>query len=194
MVKNKEDIKRIEDLKKLNALYRKYKKGLKARYDLAPFNEPVLQLERTNGTIEFYDKAIAGVYTFEHTDGTHRHLTLKGFPKTMKFYDQTIKVWTCHEDFPFQIPENPLVTSELFTQSKDKDLNDTKNYKAQIINAKSKMIYQMLIGIAIVIAVIILGKMMLPNLFSGAKNVAPAVVETVKNNTTAIISKNITIV
>lgn len=190
MKKTKDDIKKLEDLRRLNALYRKYKTGMKAKYDIAPFQQPCLQLERTDGSIEFYDKAIAGVYTFEHTDETRRHITLKGQPKTMKFYNESIKIWTCHEDFPFQIPQNPLVDSELFTLSKDKDLNDTINYKAKELKAKGEMIKQIGVTIAILIGIIVLAKMLVPDLFTG--NTAKQVIETaapiVKENVSKLLN------
>tara|TARA_B100001964_G_C14066601_1_gene523936 strand:- start:477 stop:941 length:465 start_codon:yes stop_codon:yes gene_type:complete len=144
---------------------------------------------------EFFDNVTTGWFGFEHTDGNPRRIKLgPEFLMTFDYGKRTFKGYICHEDYPTPLPERPVVTAEQFQWAIDKTQQDLKDWKAKEYSAKGDMWYKILIGIAIVVAVLGFVKMIVPDFLSGLFSFGgdKAVEETTKVVTSAITDVNIT--
>ena len=88
------------------------------------------------------------------------------------------KGYICHEDYPIPLPDNPVLTAEVFQMAIDKTLNDIKKWRAKELQAKGDLVWKLLVGVAIVIAV--LGVMAIAGAFDGLFNGREAVQQTIQ--------------
>lgn len=143
---------RKSQAEKIDALFSKKKGIFKAYYKTIDFKEPVLFLLRQTNDIDFYENATSGKFEFIHTDGTDRDLILTR-AKIFKFsfLDKEVRGYICHEDFPFPLPEDPLISAELHQIAVDKTLHDVKKWKAEEYEARGSMFWKIGGAIAIII-------------------------------------------
>lgn len=163
---SREDVERLKssDAKQIKMLFKKHKQLFWSYYKTANFKDPIIQLMRRTGKIDFYEKATKGRFEFKHTDGSDRFIILDT-AKKYKF-DYGTKEFTgyiCHEDSALPLPEDPLLTSELFTIAQEKTLNDVKKWKAEELKAKALNIKAIGTVIAIAGGMYILYVMLKPN-------------------------------
>lgn len=179
--------------KEINILFKKYDKLIKSYYELAHFEEPIAQLIRRNGTIQFFEGATKGNFTFEHSDGTEKTIVLDPrYIKTFKYGRHNFRGYILDEDNATPLPDNPYLSSELYTISINKTLNDQKDWHAKEITAKGNMMLNIFIGIGLV--VLIVGIYIIPQLLRGGNpdqvlDVVPAVkpaAQTIAQNMTTI--------
>lgn len=91
-------------LKKNEAVFRDKQK-------LTDFKEPVLQLIRRSGSVEFYEDASKGSFVFKHSDGRDREIYLDPSGQlTFDYGKRKFKGYICQEDTPLPLPENPRVS------------------------------------------------------------------------------------
>lgn len=163
IINKPEDIKDTE-AKRVKNLFKKYKKILGSEIKRCEFKEPVLFFIRQNNEVEFYEKVTAGLFNFKHSDGNDRYIIIH--PKyQMKFGVGKFKYrgYICHENHPYPIPEEPLMSSEQMNIIVEKSLNDMKKYKAQEIKAKAGLIKAIAVVCAVIIGGIILYVLLKPN-------------------------------
>lgn len=149
---------------KIKSLIKK-QKGLWGEYQSTrEFKEPVMFLMRNNRKIEFYENCTQGKFPFTHTDATDRFLDLSPqFLHTFDYGKKEFKGYVCHEDFPTPLPEIPIVTAEMYQMGIEKTLNDIKKWKAEEAKALGDMWYKIAMGIAMILGVVIIGKLIVPN-------------------------------
>lgn len=149
---------------KRNNLFKKYAGLISAYKETANFEEPALILLRRTKNSEFYEKATQGTFTYTHTNGETRDIILHPSKlHTMPYGKKTIRYYICHEDFPLPLPEDPVITAETVGIAIDKTLNDVKKWKTSEMNAKSKMIMYIIIGIIGIILAIAFFRMLVPS-------------------------------
>lgn len=180
--------KRLDEKNRINTLITKQKKLLKTYYNKTRFQEPALILLRNSQQAEFYEGITTGKYKYTHSDGRERELLVTNSRRyQFPYLNESFSCYIAHEDSTTVLPEDPILTSELYMISKNKDLNDIQNYKAKELKAVSglvKTIGLILIGLIIAYAIY---KMILP---PQATNTAA---ETIKNITPKIPSTTPTI-
>lgn len=178
-------------------LFKKYQKLLFAYQETAEFKEPILQLMRRNNTVDFFENTTEGEFKYTHSDGTDRTIILTtknllSFPYGKK----TFKGYVCHEDYPLPLPEDPIITTEQMQTVIDKALNDIKKWKAQEINAKTKMIWTIGLTICAVIGLYILFRIMVPTppiqIINTPNGTYQVINETIKN-LTGLTTTNLTL-
>jgi len=182
-----------QEAKRIGMLFKKHKKLFKSYYETASFKEPVLILMRRGNKADFLEKATAGEFEIDHSDGSKRVILLN--PKNLQTFDygsKTFRGYICHEDFPVALPEEPLVSSEMFNIAVNKTLNDIKKWKAQEIKAKTDFIWKAAMGIALVIAAYALYRLLAPDpplqvVQSVASGAVQAGKQIVKNGTTVAV-------
>lgn len=149
---------------KVKNLKYQYKKLFKLKRMLRSFKQPVMYFERRSGKVEFYEKATMGIFEFKHTDGENRFIILTpNKQKEFGFGEHRYKGYYCHEDFPLPLPEDPLITTEQMNIIVDKSLNDIKEWKAKEIKAKSGFWKIIFIGMAGLIGLYIVYRIVVPN-------------------------------
>lgn len=157
------DNKKSQAQKRLT-LFVKHKKWLKAHYETTDFTEPVLFLERRSGEVEFYEKATAGLFNYQHSDGNTRFIVLTpNKQKKFGFANRKFRGYYCHEDYPLPLPQDPLITCEQVNILIEKSLNDIQKWKTEATKAKTKMIWVILGGIAVIILAMAMYKMLAGN-------------------------------
>lgn len=142
---------------KINKLLIKKKKLFQNKTTTIPFKEPTLFLIKKDRTVEFYEKATSGTFKYEHSDGEEREIILDPRYKLhFPMGDQTFTGYILHEDNPIPLPQDPVLTSEIYNISIDKTLNDIKKWKATEYTAKGNMIWKIALGICAIIGMYIL--------------------------------------
>lgn len=173
------------DAKKIKELMRKRKKFLKSYYDVAPFKEPVMFFERRSGETEFYEEVTAGMFEYEHSDGSKRFIIVNpNSQKKFGFGERKFRGYWAHEDYPITGHPDPLLTSEQVNMIVEKSLADMKKWKAQEVKAKGDLIWTIAIAIAVVIGAFALYKLLVPSspeperiiIETALANVTPAIV------------------
>jgi len=167
-------IKKEKEIKRIRTLIKKVKGRFKEREELADFKEPVLYLERRGRKVEFYENINQNEFSFEHSSGDNRKIILgTRFLKTFDYAGKTYKGYICHEDYPFPLPEDPLLTAETFGITIEKVLSDYDKWKTKQLDAKANIIWKVFVGIALIIGVVIVGYLVAPeffnNLFNGSE-------------------------
>lgn len=167
IAKKAEEQQTKEDLQtkaeKRRTLFKKYQKLFFAHQETAEFKEPILILMRRNNKAEFFENATQGEFTYQHSDGQERKIILT--PKNMQTFDygkKSFKGYICHEDYPLPLPEDPILTVETIQIVIDKALNDLKKWKAEEQRAFGEMIFKILAGLALIAAIFVLYKMLVP--------------------------------
>lgn len=177
-----------QEAKKIQMLFKKHKGLIKQYYGVANFKEPILILMRRGNKAEFFEKANAGEFTFEHSDGSERHIILN--PKNLQTFDygaKTFRGYICHEDFPLALPEEPIVTTELFNIAIQKTLNDIKKWKTEEIKARSDMFWKIGLAIAVVILAYAMYTMLKPADTVITQGTVQVIKEVVKNGTNVAV-------
>lgn len=135
-------------------MLKKYNKTFKSYNEMSNFKEPVVFLARRNRRVEFFEDATKGRFEFTHSDGEMGKIDLSPeYLNTFDYGKRTFKGYICHEDHPTPLPENPIVTAELFNIAEEKVLHDMKKWKKSEQEGIGLKWKQILIGIALVIAV-----------------------------------------
>lgn len=159
---------KIEEMKsrakQIDILYKKYQGTFKSYLEMTNFKEPVLELIRNDGTIEFFEDASKGKFTFMHSNGTMKYLILDSrYLLTMPYGRKSVRKYICHEDMLTPYLEKPVLTAEIFRDEIDKVNKDLESYKSAKYKNQGLMIKDIAKGLAWIIgiagAVIILGGM-----------------------------------
>lgn len=148
---------KISKATKIRSLIQKQKGFLKKKQSLTDFNEPVLFLIRRSGIMDMYEKATAGKFTFEHTNGKTRFIELRPTDQvTFPYGDKRIRAYVGHEDRPYTGWDNPIIDSETVTLGLEKVKATDLKYQERIEALKNKgkltWVY-IIIGLAIAIAI-----------------------------------------
>lgn len=156
MTQNKEESgKRESQAKRVRELIKKQKGLLKAKQKLAEFKEPVALLIRRSGETEFYESVSKGQFPIVHTDGDSRNIEIVPSRQlTFPYADRRVRLYILHEDYPVPLPDDPSVTSELISLSQKKVMQDIDKYKMKADMMKTKNIFTIFIGVALVIGAI----------------------------------------
>lgn len=178
---------RNSETEDLRRLFTKHKKLLGKELIFEPFEEPIMLFERENGTVEFKEKATTGRYNFTHSNGEERYIIIKGRPKNFVFGHKTVRGYYCHENYPFPLPEEPILTTEEFNLIIEKTLHDKKEWETKLTKERNKTIMTVAYAIAIIIGCVILYKLLIPA--PVAQPVQAQLTEAIKNNATLIINK-----
>lgn len=138
--------------KRIYTLLKKKKKIFKSYYERVPFEEPVVFLTRRDGKTEIYEGQKKLSFVFEHSDGERRTILLTPkLQRTLDYGKGEIKWYDCHEDHATPIPEDPIVTSEAWTNALDSTLNVVKDWKAEEKKALGELLWKVGIAIAAII-------------------------------------------
>lgn len=140
-----------EQNKEIKILFKKYKKLIKSHYETSNFEEPIAMIMRTDGEVTFKEKVKGREIVINHSDGTERTYILN---KKLRFPygKKTFTGYIIDENYPFSLPSNPIIDSESYQISKDKDMNDLKKWKTAEMREKTK---QYMVIVYIIIAIII---------------------------------------
>ena len=141
--------------RRIKNLLRKHKRFIGTYLDTVDFEEPIMMFARRSGKVEWYERATQGQFRFKHSEGDERFITLTS-KKLMNFDygKKTFKGYWCHEDYPTPLPEEPVVTAEIFTIAQEKTLNSINKFEAQKLRATGDMWKKVLLAIAVIIAII----------------------------------------
>lgn len=182
--------------KRINILFKKYRKFARSYMDMANFEEPCLLLMRNDRRIEFFEKATQGVFEFDHTDGGKGRIELNpSFLHTFMYGRKNFRGYICHEDFPTPLPENPLITARTYATSIDKIANDMNKWKTDRTKAISGLVWKIALGIAIIIGALALGSLFAPEFINSLNpftSSSPA--QSAIQNTSAIASASKTVI
>jgi len=173
---------RQSQARRVKILFKKQKSLFSSYQNMSSFNEPVLFLIRNTGKIEFYEKCTAGKFTFTHSDGKERAIELAPeYLKTFDYGKKMFKGYICDENRSVPLPESPLCTIDAYETGITKTLNDLSKWKAKEYEGLGKMWINIAIAIAIVIGIIVVAKIMVPNLSLNpfAKKAVQTVIENV---------------
>lgn len=174
---------------RINNLFKKQKSIIGTQQSIATFKEPVLILMRNNMKSEFYENATIGKFEYTHSNGEEMYITLdQHFQYTFDYAGRNFRGYICHENYPFPLPHDPLITAELKKISDEKILNDYRKWLAEEWKAKGDLWWKVLGGIAICIGAYALFRLLVPS--------NPAVAEAAANATKEIVNttvQNITV-
>jgi len=150
---------------RMKILFKQYETTFKRHQDLAVFREPIAFLHRRTGRVEFYDNVTSGDFSFTHTDGTEKQIPLTpAFLKTFDYGKRTFKGYILDEDNAFPLPQTPFISIEQYTMGMTKMLNNFSKWKQKEFEGIGNMWWKILIGLAVLVGVIVVGKMLLPDL------------------------------
>lgn len=172
---------------KRNMIFKNVNKLLGNQRAITNFKQPILFLMRNNKKIEFHENATKGTFTYQHTNGEKRtiHLTGQGL-YDFQYGGKTFAGYICHEDIATPLPENPIVSTEIMGQAIEATTAVNKKWDLK----KAESTKELMKGIAIVLAVIIGGGILLyilaPQLFEGT---ITQTVQNVTQNVTQNISQ-----
>lgn len=145
-----------EQKEKLKILFKKHKGLIRKYYSIAQFKEPVVLLMRRGNMIEFLEGETGDHLDIEHSNGENRKIILnQSFLYTFDYGKRSFRGYICHEDHPIPIPYDPLVMCELFGVAIDKTLNDVRKWKIKEIQEKTNFWWTILIGLAILVALVV---------------------------------------
>lgn len=187
MIKNK------EDPRELNSLFEKYKSIMRTHHESVPFKEPILILIRRNKKIDFIEDVPETIHKYEHSDGSKRYILLDTRDiLTFPYGGKEFRGYICHEDSPLPLPTDAIITTETMNMIIEKTLNTMKDLEAKIEEAKGNKYYNVLIGIAVIIAVIAVGWLMAGDTISKALTTPETTVQPIVTGGKVIID-NITL-
>ena len=148
--------------KKSEVLFKKHKALMKEYYRFVPFKEPMMFFIRRTGKVEMYENVTLGRFCFTHSNKEERYIIIDRNQLELKVGDKKFKCYITHEDFPFPLPETPLLTTEMFDVTIDKTLHDRKDWEEKTLKARADLIWKFAIGIAVVIGAYALFRMVIP--------------------------------
>lgn len=152
---------KISKATKVKSLIQKQKGLLKKRQSLTEFQEPVLFLTRQSGIMDIYEKATAGKFMFEHTNGKTRFIELRPSDQvTFPYGDKRVRAYVAHENRPFAGWEEPVVDGESVMLGYEKTKATDLKYQQSIERLKNagKMTWVwIIIGIAVAVTIIAFG-------------------------------------
>lgn len=177
---------REEDIKsqaeRINTLFKKHKSMIGDQKATAKFKEPILILMRNNKKAEFYENATIGKFEYTHSNGEDMYIQLnRHFLQTFPYGTSEFIGYICHEDYPYPMPHDALITAEMKKIQEEKILNDYRKWTAEEWKAKGDLWWKILIGIAAILLAYALFRMLVP---STDGTVERAVTETITNNVT----------
>lgn len=185
---NQNEYKQTSQAERIKTLFNKHKRWMKTTYETAEFKEPIMFFERRSGEVEFYENATAGMFAYQHSDGTKRFIViLPTMIKKFGFADKRFRGYFCHEDYPLPLPQNPYITAEQVNLIVEKSLNDINKWKAKEIKAREGFWWAVLIGIALIILAIGVLYAMMPSRPAETTQAATTAATAIKNLTTATI-------
>lgn len=150
--------------KEIKTLLKKTKKLIGTHLRTIPFKQPIVFLIRNNKNVEFYEEATTGTFEFEHTNGKQYKIYLDGTNGLLDFGygEHKFKGYILHEDNAFPLPEKPIHNTIMVNALIDKTLHDIKSWTAKELEAKAKVIWYLLGGIAVIILAYALLKILMP--------------------------------
>lgn len=183
--------KALRDQKKANKIRMLLKKKetlFRDILDLADFKEPVVFLMRNNRKVEFYENATKNDFEFDKGDEEVGIIKLNPqYLHTFNYGKRTFRGYICHEDYPMPLPENPIMTAEMFSNTIDKTLMDIKSWKAKELEAKVSLRWALWGGIGLILLILaIFGKDLISFVtgifgIGGAETVVNSVNTTIQN-------------
>ena len=128
---------------------------------LAKFEEPLIQLMRRTGKLEWFHKATEGAFSFDHTNGGKRTVQIdRGNLWRGEYANENVEMYIIHEDYPTSFPENPIVTGQMIENLIDKTQHDTASLKTRELRAKGDLVYKVALAITVIVGgVIVTGKL-----------------------------------
>lgn len=149
---------KISKAEKVKSLIQKQKGLWKDKQTMTDFQEPVLFLCRRNGITEIYEKATAGKFVFEHSNGQQRFIELRpSDQQTFPYGDKKVRCYFANEDRPYAGWDNPIVDGESVMLGYEKTKSTDLKYQQAIEKLKNqgKMTWvYIIIGIAIAIMIV----------------------------------------
>lgn len=133
--------------RRVRMLLKKNEAVFKDKKVLTDFKEPILQLIRRSGEVEFYEDASKGSFVFKHSDGQDREIYLNPSGQlTFDYGKRKFKGYICYEDSPTNLPEHPRVTAETINGIVEKATMDMRkmNSRKQELQLKTIKVLGML--------------------------------------------------
>ena len=158
LIEREEKISKASRIKKLIEVQKGF---VKRKKNVTNFIEPVLFLARRDGKLEFYEKATAGKFVFEHSNGQTRTIELRpSDQRTMDYGDVKVRCYVSHEDRPYADWDNPIVDSQDVVLGIERINATNLKYQERMENLKLKSknawVYWVL-GIALAIVIVMFG-------------------------------------
>lgn len=149
---------KISKASKIKSLLTKQKGLWKNKQALTDFEEPVLFLNRRNGITDIYERATAGKFVFEHSNGKSRFIELRpSDQQAFPYGDKRVRAYFAHEDRPYAGWDDPIVDGESVMLGYEKTKATDLKYQQAIERLKNqgKMTWiWILLGIAGAILII----------------------------------------
>ena len=170
-------------------IIKKSRRGLRTLRDVVPLKEPVVILMRRSSEIEVYEGEKKRNFDYKHSDGDERHIILN--PKyiyNFKYGRGNFKAYVCHEDHPFPLPEDPIISTDMLHTTLNKVLHDEREWEVKEKKERTKLVKTVLGGLAILAVIAVL-------YFAVLKpDVGATIIREVARNTTTIaqILQNVT--
>lgn len=175
---------------RIKALFQKKKIFLKDFQKLAGFEEPIVILMRGNGRVEFFEKC-KKEFVFDHTNGKEMTIYLNRNLLTFDYGRTEFKGYICHEDNPFPLPEDPVVTTELLKILTEKIILDKNDLDAKKKAMLGDMFLKIGLGIGAMLLAGAVAYMLAPEMFAGiTKRCATEIVNnatTIANSTSGLV-------
>lgn len=185
---------------RINTLLTKQKAFIGSIEKLVPFKEPVLQLIRNNGDVTWHENATSGVFEFEHSNGNDAKIILDpSYIKRFHYAGGVFRGYIADEDSGLPWDRRVRLDAVSLNNFTNNMFEARAKWEAQLQKAKGNKIYTIAFGIAIVIGVLILGRMLIGDSFTlfgffsgpegeavkeGAKTAANAAADAVVRNVT----------
>jgi hypothetical protein len=149
---------------RMKILFKKSKGFIRDKQDMRPHKEPIVQLMRRSGKVEWFDGVKEDVFKFEHSDGEEYEIPLRGFtPHTFEYGGSTFRGFICDEDCPYPLPSKPKIYIDQLKRDLEKVWINVNSRKAIETKAITGLVKMIVIGVAVVIGGYILYKMLIVN-------------------------------
>lgn len=187
------EVNNIDINKKADYLLLKYKgmnlKFWKPKYDIIPFDQPVVLLHRKNMQIELFEGVTTKTFKYDKTDGSGEaeiNLSEK-YKYTMPYGENGLQVYECFEDYFFPAPQDAIVYAEDIKNLMSKVFTDYYKWKFKAEEASQGKWLNFAFAIAIVIAVLVVAYLVAPDFFKSllGKKAAETTAQVVKQNLTS---------
>lgn len=185
-MRKEEEIKFNKQKKRLETLILKKKATLGTIQGLTNFKEPVGFLIRRNREIEFYENLTGDRFNYEHSNGEERYIELSINQLEFPYAGKKVRTYIMQEDNRYPLPNQPILEAERIEIAIEKVSNDFKKWSAKEWEAKGDYWWKIALGIAVVIGVYVLAKLVLP---SGDTNVEQSIAQPVVQQIAQNISR-----